>query len=162
MPSNLSFFLTLEEFKSGLKDVTRRLNKNGPTWQRCVPGHIYQAVKQAQGLRKGEKIVKLNPIRIITVRQEPVYRMLADPEYGKLECIREGFPEYSPEQFVSMLLRENRIDLSEFKTVMCTRMQFIRITDDFQNDIPFHPSIKATWKHYNEKDEPIWLDEQQN
>ena len=60
------------------------------------------------GLKLGEKVEKLNVIRVVSVRRESLERMLLEPAYGQDECIKEGFSDLTPEQFVSMFLKHNR------------------------------------------------------
>ncbi len=49
----MSFRLTAEQMRARTKTVTRRLG-----WSSLKPGDIVQPVEKAQGLRKGEKVVK--------------------------------------------------------------------------------------------------------
>lgn len=84
---NMSFMLTTAQFLDQTKDVTRR---NG--WRFLKVGDLVQGVEKSQGLGKGGKIKRLGVIRIKSVRLEPLRRMIDEPEYGKAECVREGFP----------------------------------------------------------------------
>jgi hypothetical protein len=88
---NISFHLTIPQFKAHTKDVTRRLG-----WLNLKPGQILQAVEKAQGLKKGEKIKKLNQILILKVSREP---LSAITEH---EIIREGFPNMTFADFIDM------------------------------------------------------------
>jgi len=103
MPRNMSFFLTQEQYANRTKTVTRR---NG--WAFAQVGEIVNGCVKCQGLKKGEKVVKLGQHRWVSLRWEPLRRMLDDPEYGKQEVIREGFPDMTPEEFVEMYCRHNR------------------------------------------------------
>lgn len=99
---NMSFIITTAQARAQLKWVTRRLG-----WNFLKPGdHIRQVVK-GRGLKKGEEIEKLHVIAVRDVRFEPLDLMLSDPEYGRLEVVREGFPHLSPPEFVKMLCEAN-------------------------------------------------------
>ncbi|MFZ2306787.1 MAG: hypothetical protein WAW73_20125 [Rhodoferax sp.] len=95
---NMSFALTTTQVLEQTKDVTRRLG-----WLHLKASDLIQPVKKCMGLKPGEKIVKLvPPVRVVSVRREPLSMMTSNFAYGHGECIREGFPEMTPEQFVSM------------------------------------------------------------
>ena len=99
---NMSFALTTGQIRDGSKTVTRRLG-----WLNLKPGDMVRPVKKCMGLKPGEKIEPLrDPVRVVSVRREPLKRMTEDPEYGLAECEREGFaghPAYKwPSEFVAM------------------------------------------------------------
>jgi hypothetical protein len=54
VPRYLSFKLTEPQFMGGSKSVTRRLG-----WRFLVPSELLCGVRQSQGMRKGEKAVRL-------------------------------------------------------------------------------------------------------
>lgn len=89
--------LTTRQVREHTKDVTRRLN-----WLDLKVGDRLQGCEKCQGRKPGEPLVRLCVVEVVTVRREPLRRMTDDPTYGKAECIREGFPEMTPEQFVTM------------------------------------------------------------
>lgn len=93
---NISFMLTIRQFRAREKDVMRRLG-----WWNAKAGEILQGAEKCQGLGPGGKMVKLGIIRIKDARAEPLRRMIDEPEYGREECRREGFPEMMPEEFVT-------------------------------------------------------------
>lgn len=93
----MSFFLTVQQFRDRTKDVTRRLG-----WDHLRPGDLVMAAEKCMGLKKGEKVVRLGMIEIVSVRIEPLY--LIDAE----DVAREGFPGMDPEEFVEMFSRANR------------------------------------------------------
>ena len=95
MPRNISFSLTTPQFLDGTKDVTRRLG-----WEGIKAGDTLRAVKKCMGLKKGEKMEALGHLRVISVRREPLRRMIDDRAYGVLECQREGFPQMTTKDFV--------------------------------------------------------------
>ena len=122
---NMSFFLTQEQLISGEKDVTRRLNKYGPTWKRLKAGDVLWAVKKSQGLKKGEKVERICRIEVLSVRQEKVGELMRHP-YGKNECVREGFPDMTQYEFAAYLLTANGLPDSALGA-MCTRIEFKKI-----------------------------------
>lgn len=86
---NMSFSPTTEQIRTGKKDVTRRAG-----WTFLKPGDLVRPVRKAMGLRPGEKIEPLRaPIRIVSVRREPLRMMIDDPNYGVEEVRREGFSD---------------------------------------------------------------------
>lgn len=111
-----SFALPADSPASLEKDVTRR---NG--WERLQPGQIMDACEKCQGLGKGGKIVKMGRIQVVTVRREPLQRMLDDPAYGRDECRREGFPWLTPAEFCEFFMQGHKgVTLS----TLLTRIEF--------------------------------------
>jgi len=102
---NISFSLTTPQFVDKSKDVTRRLG-----WLKLKPGDELQACEKCQGLKPGEKIVRLGRIYVFSVCRERLDRMILDLEYGKSEVIREGFPNLDPAQFVAMFCKHNKCE----------------------------------------------------
>lgn len=102
MPRNMSFSLTTEQYLARTKTVTRRFG-----WRDLPPGKVVNGVKKAMGLKKGEKIERLGQHRIVSNEAESLQRMLDDEEYGRSECVKEGFPGMEPAEFVAMLLKHN-------------------------------------------------------
>lgn len=100
---NMSFAYTTAQAYTQLKNVTRRLG-----WWNLKEDDQVQQVVKGMGLKKGEKIEKIHVIRIAKATPEPLCRMLDEPEYGRQEVIREGFPWMSPEQFVDMFCRSHK------------------------------------------------------
>lgn len=94
---NASFMLTEQQVVDETKTVTRRLN-----WHWAKPGMLLQAVRKSMGRKKGEPLLKLKVIEIVSVRREPLQLLLDDRYYGVYECILEGFPKLMPEEFVKM------------------------------------------------------------
>jgi hypothetical protein len=89
----MSFAMTTEQFKDRSKDLTRRFG-----WWFLNPGDVVCGVEKAMGLKKGEKIVKLGLIEIVSTREEELQAIT--PE----DVVREGFPEWSPHRFIEMLV----------------------------------------------------------
>jgi hypothetical protein len=97
----MSFALTKAQIKAHTKDVTRRLG-----WLHLRPGEQFRPVEKCMGLRPGEKVLPLEqPLTAIGIRRERLRAMLDDVIYGMEECRREGFPELSPGEFVTMFCK---------------------------------------------------------
>ncbi len=88
---NMSFALTTKQLKDGSKTVTRRLG-----WQNLKSGDRVMACEKCMGLGLGGKIVHLGCISIVSVRREPLNAITQE------DCAREGFPNFTPDQFVAM------------------------------------------------------------
>ena len=76
------------------------------------------------GLKKGEKVKRLDLILVVDVRKEPLDRMTHDPEYGLSECKREGFPDMVPSQFIEFFCRGHR---GAYPKKPVTRIEFKRL-----------------------------------
>jgi len=119
---NISFFLTQRQFKARTKSVTRRLG-----WKNAKPGDILMGVVKGQGIPKGGSVEKLGPIIVEDTRLEPLFQMAMVPEYGKSECIKEGFPDKTPEEFIEMFCAHNGSRPHE----TITRIQFAYLDEIF-------------------------------
>ncbi|MCU7877260.1 MAG: ASCH domain-containing protein [Candidatus Thiodiazotropha sp. (ex Lucinoma borealis)] len=111
MPRNMSFAMTTEQVANQTKTVTRRFG-----WWFLKPGDVVQPVEKAMGLQKGEKIKRIgSAVRIVSVRCEPLNSI------DDSDCALEGFPNYTPEEFVHMLCthygcsREQTVNRIEFE-----------------------------------------------
>ena len=96
MPRMMSFALTTAQFEDGTKTVTRRKG-----WAMLCPGDIVMGIEKGMGLKRGEKVRRLHPIRIVSVRREPLNAIT--PE----DVIREGFPGWSVQQFIDLYREAN-------------------------------------------------------
>lgn len=103
--NRMSFALTTPQFRAKTKDVTRRMR-----WRDLRPGAEIMGIEKGMGLKKGQKQVELGPIKIVSVRSEKLYMLIANPRYGRREVIREGFPEMTPRQFVRMFCEHNNCE----------------------------------------------------
>ena len=119
---NISFSLTTPQFMAGTKDVTRRIG-----WAGVQPGTILMAVEKAQGLKKGETVKKLGKIQVVSVARERLRRIVDDPEYGKREVIREGFPQMTTKGFVEFFSDANKCDPHD---AIVTRIEFVKLPAD--------------------------------
>ncbi len=112
MPRFISFMHTERQFLDGSKTVTRRKG-----WANLKAGQILEACEKCQGLKKGEKLNRLGLLRVVDVRRESLKAITHD------ECIREGFPDYTPSQFVQFYCRQFKCT-DDF---VITRSEFERI-----------------------------------
>lgn len=101
MPRHMSFMLTTQQFRDRTKTVTRRLG-----WWALKPGDLVMGVEKAQGLKKGEKVKPLGLIRVVSTRAESLNQI------GMLDCIEEGFPQMSPDDFMEMFCDANKCEAS--------------------------------------------------
>lgn len=100
----ISVTLTERQITDRSKFVTRRAG-----WERLTVGAQLQPVRKAMGLRKGEQQVCIGlPILVVSVRRERLDRMLYAPLYGERECVLEGFPNMTPEEFVAMFCKSHK------------------------------------------------------
>lgn len=93
----MSFSITTEQVRNKTKTVTRRLG-----WWFLKPGDIVNTVEKAMGLKKGEKIKRINQIRIISTKGETLW--VIDPP----DVIKEGFPGWTTNQFIDMFCTHNK------------------------------------------------------
>lgn len=103
---HISFAMTKPQVREKRKTVTRR---TGWDPERLPPGTLLQGIEQGQGLKAGEHVRYLAVVRVVDACLEPLRRMTDDPEYGRVECIKEGFPEMTPEEFVAFFCAGHRI-----------------------------------------------------
>jgi hypothetical protein len=105
---NISFSATKKQIQEQTKTVTRRVG-----WWFLKPGDRLCGIEKAQGLKKGEKIKRISPIEIVSVKSEMIYDLLDNPEYFKEEMIKEGFPGMSVEEFFKLFMKLNDFDYTE-------------------------------------------------
>ncbi|MCH8999630.1 MAG: ASCH domain-containing protein [Proteobacteria bacterium] len=98
MPRNMSFSMTTGPFRARTKTVTRRFG-----WWFLKPGDVVCGVVQSRGLKKGERVVRLGLIRIVSTRAEPLNAITA------AELVLEGLPDTSPRAFVDRLCARCRV-----------------------------------------------------
>jgi hypothetical protein len=97
MPRNISFSMTMPQFKARTKDVTRRLG-----WWNTKAGEVLCACEQVMGLKAGQKIVRLGLIEVVRAHNEPLDHITP------ADVVREGFPDWDPEQFIDFFMKANR------------------------------------------------------
>lgn len=109
---NMSFALTKEQIREQTKFVTRRFG-----WWGLKPGDRIQPVEKCMGLKKGENMIKIGcPIEIVSVRrvsEHCCYEVTQD------ECVLEGFPRLSPDEFFAILKK-----LQKKPGMDCNRIEF--------------------------------------
>ena len=93
---NMSFAMTTRQMRERSKFVTRRRG-----WWDVKPGELLCAVEKGQGLKKGEKVVRICVIRVVSARNK---RLAA---ITKREVALEGFPELTPAEFVGRFCQAN-------------------------------------------------------
>jgi hypothetical protein len=89
--------MTELQFEARTKDVTRRLG-----WASLTPGTRLTGVRKAMGLAKGERQHVLHDVEVVSVRRERVDAITED------DVRREGFPDWSPAQFVDFFCKGHR------------------------------------------------------
>lgn len=109
MPRNMSFMLTVEQIRNQTKTVTRRQG-----WTFLKKGDILNACVKCMGLKKGEKVEKICQIKVKSVRRERILSIT------KEDCILEGFPDYSIDDFIDMYCTHNKVGWTD----LCTRIEF--------------------------------------
>lgn len=115
---NISFSMTTEQVRNKTKTVTRR---NGWEWLTGVQLPIVlHGIEKGQGLKKGEKVVRLCDIRVVNVSREPIGRIQLDKEYGLSELEKEGFSHLNPNEFVDMYCKANKCKPDQ----IVTRIEF--------------------------------------
>lgn len=125
MPRNMSFSMSAEAVRRREKTVTRRL-----AWWGLKPGDVLMAVEKAQGLKKGEKVVPLGLIRVVSVTRESLAWVRV---YGREECVREGFPDLSCREFIDMFIEANRLRNDHAEV---NRIEFEYMTDSSCKPLP--------------------------
>jgi len=105
MPRNMSFSMTTEAVRRHEKTVTRRLG-----WDFLKPGDLLWAVEKNQGFRKGEKVKRLALIRVLHIDVERLDTIVKRKEQD--EVVKEGFPDWTPEEFVDFFCAANVCEYS--------------------------------------------------
>ena len=108
----MSFSMTMAAFLDGRKTVTRRLG-----WWGLGPGDRLIAVEKAMGLKRGEKMVSLGEIEIVSARAERLGAISAT------DCKREGFGYMQPSDFVDMFCEAMRCK----PDTIVNRIEFVRL-----------------------------------
>lgn len=93
----MSCALTIGAVRNQTKTVTRRAAN---TWGSLKPGDHLTLIEKGMGLKKGERQVVLAEVEIIDVRVENL-GLVTEPG----ELAREGFPSFTPADFMAMWLR---------------------------------------------------------
>jgi len=108
MPGHrINFSMEERQFLDGTMDVTRRLG-----WTNLRVGQVLVGV-----VRKDERQVARVPIIVVSVRREPLNAIRVE------DCIREGCPEMTPEEFVESFCSTYRCG----PETAVTRIEFRRV-----------------------------------
>lgn len=102
----MSCSMTIDAVQARTKTVTRR---RVDTWQNLKPGDQLTLIEKGMGLPKGAKQVVLAEVEIVDVRVEPigfVHHCFGDFTC-RLEVHREGLPDMTPVEFISMWLQSH-------------------------------------------------------
>jgi hypothetical protein len=100
----MSFSMTTQQVRDETKTVTRRMG-----WEFLKHGDHVQPVEKGMGLKPGEKVKKIGaPVWVERTRSEALRRMTDDLVYGQAECVKEGFPDLTPQQFVEMFCKSHK------------------------------------------------------
>lgn len=91
----MSVAYTESQVRDRTKYVTRRLG-----WAYLRPGDKLTLCRKVMGRRRGEPLVRVAAVQVISVRREPLDTMLRHRYYGLRECDLEGFPDLNPETFI--------------------------------------------------------------
>lgn len=96
----MSFALTERQLMDGSKTVTRRTG-----WENLKPSERLLAVRKTMGLKKGEQVVVLCEIEVVSSRREPL------GDITPAEVLAEGFPQWTNDvaEFVRMFCRHMRV-----------------------------------------------------
>lgn len=111
---NMSFAHTAEQFLAGKKTVTRRMG-----WRFLRPGDRFCAVRKARGLRR-EQIERLGVAEVVSIRRERLDKI------DRADVAKEGFRDFTPQDFVAMFCHLNRGQHCRPSTVV-TRIEFRRL-----------------------------------
>lgn len=118
---NMSFALTTEQIKNESKTVTRQFG-----WLTLKVGDRLRPVLKCMGIRKGEKQERLlidgRCIEVVKVGEEPLSIMSQE------DCIKEGFPDMTPQQFTDMIIKHYGSKINKFSRM--TRIEFKYIDED--------------------------------
>lgn len=101
----MSVALTEQQVRDRSKTVTRRLNwwetKHG---RRILhPGDQLTLCRKVMGRQPGEPLVRICDVQVVSIRREPLGHITPG------EVAREGFPTWSPAQFITFFCQHMRV-----------------------------------------------------
>jgi hypothetical protein len=107
---NVSFFHTQAQYRARTKTETRR------QWKKLwIPAGVqFMGVVKGQGIPAGQKIERIHPSTVLETCWQHID--MISPE----SVIAEGFPEWSPEQFVEFYCDMNKA----YHKQLCARLVF--------------------------------------
>lgn len=86
----MSVALTVPQVRDRSKTVTRR-----DGWLILKPGDPLTLCEKVRGRQKGEPLVRITTVQVVSVRREPLNAITPQ------DVAAEGFPGWTPERFVS-------------------------------------------------------------
>lgn len=95
MPRLMSVAFTEAAVRERRKTVTRRKG-----WTFLKPGDHLTLCRKVMGRKKGEPLVRVAEVEVVSVRREVLSSIAMDPIYGAAEMEREGFPGLDVEDFI--------------------------------------------------------------
>jgi hypothetical protein len=114
---NISFSMTTQAFRERRKTVTRRLG-----WRNLKVGETLMGVEKCQGLKAGEKIVRISAIEVLDTRWEPLWYIINE---GNAGVVKEGFPDIYTFDFIQMFMRHNKRQCKELRDeTLVNRIEF--------------------------------------
>lgn len=108
---NISFFETQDQVRNRTKTETRR-----DAWWQLEAGTYLQGVNKCQGLKPGEHPEKLAIIRVEAAYNERLCDITQE------SVIAEGFPDWTPEQFVTFYCQ--KFNVPRHKTLRVIRFSY--------------------------------------
>jgi hypothetical protein len=104
MPRHMSVAYTEDAVRNRTKNVTRRKG-----WTFLKSGDRLTLCRKVMGRKKGEPLVKVAEVEVVSVRREPLTSLgkchcwddhAPGTTYSEKEVAREGFPGMDPDEFV--------------------------------------------------------------
>ena len=93
----MSVALTEPQVRDRSKTVTRRAG-----WLMLKPGDRLQLCRKVMGRKKGEPLVRVANVEVVSVRREPL------GEITEPDIRREGFPTWTVEMFVAFFISTHK------------------------------------------------------
>lgn len=93
----MSVSLTEDAVRAREKTVTRRMG-----WLHLTPGTRLTLCRKVMGRRRGEPLVRIADVEVVSVRRERLDAITPD------EVAAEGFPDWTPEQFVTFFCNSHK------------------------------------------------------
>lgn len=90
MPRLMSVAFTEQAVRARTKTVTRRKG-----WRNLRPGDRLTLCRKVMGRRRGEPLVRIAAVEVVSVSREPLNQITDD------EVVKEGFPGMARDEFVS-------------------------------------------------------------
>lgn len=94
MPRLMSVSLTEQAVLDRRKRVTRRAG-----WTMLRPGDLLTLCRKVMGRRKGEPLIRLVDVEVVSVRREQLDAITAE------DVALEGFEDMTPEQFIEFFCK---------------------------------------------------------